>query len=96
MNRNIVVINRDGTRETHLTNDKDYSYSPTWSPDGTRIAFVSDRDASYRDATGAWGRTSCCRELYVVHADGSNPTRLTTGASVHDILSWPSGRIGTE
>ncbi|MFP4440865.1 MAG: LpqB family beta-propeller domain-containing protein [Chloroflexaceae bacterium] len=37
--------------------------APAWSPDGTRIAFVSER-------TGT-------REIYVANADGSRPQRLT-------------------
>ncbi|NIM52761.1 MAG: hypothetical protein GTO22_26535, partial [Gemmatimonadales bacterium] len=36
---------------------------PAWSPDGTRIAFASNRDGNY--------------EIYVMDADGSNPVRLT-------------------
>ena len=37
--------------------------SPSWSPDGSRLAFVSDRDGGY--------------EIYVMDADGQNQTRLT-------------------
>ncbi len=37
--------------------------APAWSPDGTKIAFQSNRDGNY--------------EIYVMNADGSNPTRLT-------------------
>ena len=33
-----------------------------WSPDGTKIAFTSDRDGNF--------------EIYVMNADGTNPTRL--------------------
>src|SRR5262249_53402026 len=36
---------------------------PSWSPDGTRIAFNSDRDGTYN--------------LYIADADGSNPRPLT-------------------
>jgi len=37
--------------------------APEWSPDGTRIAFITDRDGN--------------DEVYVMGVDGSNPTRLT-------------------
>jgi Tol biopolymer transport system component len=38
-------------------------FAPTWSPDGSRLAFVS-----YRDGNG---------EIYVMRPDGSGATRLT-------------------
>jgi Tol biopolymer transport system component len=41
--RNVFVINADGTQLTPLTNsDRDTDLEPTWSPDGTRIAFKTD------------------------------------------------------
>jgi Tol biopolymer transport system component len=39
------------------------AYAPSWSPDGTRLAFVSHRSGD--------------EELYVANADGSGITRLT-------------------
>ena len=36
---------------------------PAWSPDGSRIAFTSNRDGNY--------------EIYVMNADGSNPRNVT-------------------
>jgi Tol biopolymer transport system component len=43
-------------------------YSPTWSPDGNKIAFTSDReDGDDHQET----------DIYVMNADGSNPTNLT-------------------
>jgi Tol biopolymer transport system component len=41
--------------------------SPSWSPDGNRIVFYSERDGN--------------SEIYVMQADGSNPTRLTRTAA---------------
>ena len=56
-----VVITRHVT--TRLTDHVNYDGNPAWSPDGQRIAFTSDRDGN--------------REIYVMDADGGNPTRLT-------------------
>ena len=39
------------------------AFFPSWSPDGSQIAFVSDRDENW--------------EIYVMNADGSGPSRLT-------------------
>lgn len=64
---------------------------PAFSPDGTRIAFASDRDEngelSYGDAV------FFANELYVMGADGSSPRRLTrTRARNEAQPSWlPSG-----
>ena len=48
---------------TRLTQHSADDRSPAWSPDGTQIAFMSNRDGNY--------------EIYVMAADGSQPTRLT-------------------
>jgi TolB protein len=55
-------------------------WSPVWSPDGKRIAFVSDRDGS------AFGN------LYVANADGSNPRQITRDDVGKTGLAWsPNG-----
>jgi Tol biopolymer transport system component len=50
-----------------------------WSPDGHRIAFVSDRDGYYA--------------VYIMNSDGSNPIRLTDGRTGNaDSPQWsPDG-----
>src|SRR6059036_1302110 len=39
----LFIINRDGTGQRRLTNDKYADLHPSWSPDGKTIAFVTDR-----------------------------------------------------
>jgi Tol biopolymer transport system component len=56
-------MNADGTNVARLTNHAAFDQQPAWSPDGSKIAFVSQRDGN--------------SEIYVMHADGSNQTRLT-------------------
>ena len=60
----IYVMNADGTDQNQLTKDPSYELEPSWSPDGTRIAFISDRNGQNFD-------------IYVMNADGSNVTQLT-------------------
>ena len=55
----------DGTDVVRLTRSRALQFDPTWSPDGSRIA--------YRHQTGDDSST----EIYVMDADGSHPTRLT-------------------
>jgi Tol biopolymer transport system component len=57
---NVWTIGADGTRARLLLRS---AYAPAWSPDGSRIAFVSSRSGD--------------EEIYVARADGTGVTRLT-------------------
>jgi TolB protein len=61
----IYVMDADGSDQTRLTENDDgiLDREPSWSPDGDKIAFASNRDGNY--------------EIYVMNADGSDQTRLT-------------------
>jgi hypothetical protein len=65
---NVYVMNADGTGLTQLTNTFTDAH-PTWSPDGTKIAFYSGRDGIGR------------QEIYVMDANGQNQARITNDAS---------------
>jgi len=75
------VVKADGSGREQLTTQSAGSAdrAPVWSPDGTRIAFVSDRDGGFT-------------ELYLMNADGSGVTRITSNAFVDGNPSWaPDG-----
>ena len=64
----IYIVNANGTGLVQLTDTpNDQDITPSWSPDGTRIAFAT-----------LPGVQSAVFDLYVMNADGSNSTRLTT------------------
>ncbi len=74
----IFTMNPDGSGIVKLTHSKDVSDTPDWSPDGSRIAFGSDRH------NGAWRR-----EIHVMDADGTNVRRLTTLPEKAELDSQP-------
>ncbi len=79
-NLEIYVMDSDGGNQENLTNHPAYDGQPDWSPDGTKIAFVSGRDG---------GRS----QIYVMDADGKNVIRLTEGRETKGHPDWsPDGR----
>jgi WD40-like Beta Propeller Repeat len=60
-------INADGTDLTRLTRSPEPEFHPTWSPDGTQIAFRFERNDD--------------PEIWLMNADGSDRRRLTRGLS---------------
>jgi hypothetical protein len=73
----IYTINPDGTDLTRITDAPGDDIEPSWSPDGTKLVFASERDED-PCAPGI------CAELYSMNADGTQPTRLTTTPAVHE------------
>ncbi len=68
----------DGRSVTQLTSDPAHDVMPTFSPDGQRIAFASDR-------AGNW-------DIYVMSLAGGQPMQVTTDASQELHASWsPDG-----
>lgn len=53
-----------GGRATQLTTHPAHDTQPIWSPDGTKIAFSSDREGGF--------------DIHLISANGGMPTRLTT------------------
>ena len=77
----IYVMDDDGGNQQRLTNNRKNDWEPSWSPDGERIAFASDRKGDLENF-----------EIYVMDADGGNQQRLTNNRSDDNSPSWsPDG-----
>jgi Tol biopolymer transport system component len=73
-NREICVMNVDGSFVLNLTNNPANDYDPIWSKDGSRIAFVSGRDGN--------------SEIYIINADGNGLMKLTDDPAIDYLPVW--------
>ncbi len=63
----IYTVGVKGGEARRLTTLGSYESNPIWSPDGSRIAFASDRHGNF--------------DVFVMDANGGNATRLTTNSA---------------
>ncbi|HSX06728.1 MAG TPA: choice-of-anchor U domain-containing protein [Candidatus Saccharimonadia bacterium] len=64
-NMQIYTMNADGSDVQQLTNDTNYNIFPVWSPDGTKLAYMS---TDFGDQT---------TQIFVMDADGSNKVDIS-------------------
>ncbi len=81
----IYVMNPDGSGVVNLTQNSGSGQAgttgdrgPTWSPDGSKIAFWTDRDMTQMCSNG------CDREIYWMNPDGSQQQNLTAAPAADD------------
>jgi TolB protein len=75
---NVYTIKTDGTGVAQLTHDTGGTINDgadSWSPDGTMIAFTSNRTGTY--------------QIHTMNADGTDVKQLTKGADAH-LAAWSS------
>ncbi len=75
----LFVAAADGSDERPLLTSPDVDYDPAWSPDGTWLAFTSEREGS--------------ADLYRVRPNGADLERLTDSPALDDQAAFsPDGR----
>lgn len=75
----IIRVDLNGLGFEKLTDNSVSDVDPVWSPDGRKIAFVSKRDGN--------------SEIYIMNADGTEPTRMTFTDSQERWPQWsPDGK----
>ena len=65
-NAEIYVMDADGSNQRQLTHHHGWDGDPDWSPDGSQIAFNSDRNSGRADLS-----------IFVMDADGGNVRQVT-------------------
>jgi len=73
-NHDVFLMDIDGGNQVRLTNSLAYDDQPKWSPDGSKIAFISGRDGNL--------------EIYTMNADGSAQTRITNNSLADGFPAW--------
>jgi TolB protein len=71
----IAVVTVNGAMVTWLTNNTATDLYPAWSPDGSKIAFESDR-------------TNGNFEIYMMNANGTGVSRLTNNTVFDGEPAW--------
>lgn len=77
-NLEIYTVNTDGKDMQRVTQNDAIDGGTSWSPDGEKIAFQSNRDGNF--------------EIYTIQADGSDPKRITNHSADDRHAEWsPDG-----
>ena len=78
-NRDLYLMNIDGSEQINITNHPADDIYGAWSPTGEQILFASDRDRGY--------------DLYLMDADGQNVQRVFGKSAHREAPTWsPDGK----
>ncbi len=82
LNKEIYVMIADGSGQTRLTNELANDDSPSWSPDGSKIVFRSDRERDCCDPSA---------QVWTMNADGTGLANISNSGNGDYSASWTSG-----
>ncbi len=88
----IYTANADGSDVRRLTDGPNDSW-PSWSPDGTQIVFSSTRSDPSVPVCTPGDDIECPTDLYVMDADGSNITQLTSDPAPEFDPAWSADGV---
>ncbi len=75
---NIFTMFTDGSNQYNITNSDANNSHPSWSPDCSKIAFMSYRDGN--------------QEIYIMNSDGTNQVNISNNSSNDQMPAWsPNG-----
>lgn len=89
--KNVLIMDAEGKNWQYLTQDLADDFHPTFSPDGSKIAFQSDRVLAGRRSTNQPDGTTAYN-VFIMNADGSNVNQLTNSGCGESTPDWsPDG-----
>jgi TolB protein len=84
------LVNGEATHPTEVATSTNAAIlSPTWSPDGSRLAFATVMTPTQQVAPKSKGRT----DIWIVNADGTDRQRLTDGTGTNLMPFWSGERV---
>ncbi|MGC1415849.1 MAG: S9 family peptidase [Candidatus Acidiferrum sp.] len=77
---NLWMVNSDGSNQRALTSGNHNDVTPRWSPDSTRLAYLSDVDGK--------------QQIYIRWMDSGQTARITNLDEAPDAIAWsPDGKM---
>ncbi len=75
-NREVYVMDADGSNPINVSNHPGEGWYPSWSPNGAHIAFASTRDGN--------------QEIYIMYSDGAIPRNISNNPADDIAPVWGS------